>query len=64
MVRSQWVVPTCLVWSLRRRLEREGLANRAANQFASPFKHNAWLWLTFACSLVSVALITLSHSLK
>ncbi|GLE04372.1 hypothetical protein PINS_up013302 [Pythium insidiosum] len=53
----QWVVPTALVWCLRRRLAA------ASNPFASPFAHSAWLYMAFALSGAAVVLITLTHGL-
>ncbi|KAJ0399125.1 hypothetical protein P43SY_007531 [Pythium insidiosum] len=56
----QWVVPTALVWCLRRRLATAGAG---ANPFASPFAHAAWLYMAFALSAAAVVLITLTHGL-
>lgn len=56
-------MPSCLVFSLRRRLRRDGAAGEP-NKFASPFRSDAWLLLTLGCSLLSVALITATHTLK
>ncbi|RLN56410.1 hypothetical protein BBJ28_00017447 [Nothophytophthora sp. Chile5] len=76
----QWVVPTFLVLCLRRRLAEEWkqirpmqaavtrpgtLAARGnKNQFASPFAHQAWLYVVFAFSLASVVLITITHGMN
>lgn len=69
----QWVVPTCLVFCLRRRLASERarvlgagvkhdlLKQSNANPFASPFAHAAWLYVIIACALVSTVIITISH---
>ncbi|KAL7682517.1 putative amino acid transporter, transmembrane domain-containing protein [Plasmopara halstedii] len=75
----QWIVPTFLVFCLRRRLEAEWkqmhpmeaavtrsntLAARGnLNRFASPFAHQAWLYLVLVFSLLSVVLITITHSM-
>lgn len=71
----QWIVPTCLVFCLRRRLEAERVramatgtikrelleAQSTRNPFASPFAHVAWLYVILACALASTAVITASH---
>ncbi|KAG2525491.1 hypothetical protein BBO99_00004507 [Phytophthora kernoviae] len=75
----QWIVPTFLVVCLRRRLSVEwkqmhpmevavtrpgtAAARGNKNQFASPFAHQVWLYLVLAFSLVSVALITITHGM-
>ncbi|RLN02640.1 hypothetical protein BBJ28_00014697 [Nothophytophthora sp. Chile5] len=76
----QWVVPTFLVLCLRRRLAEEWKQMRPMqaavtrpgtpaargnkNQFASPFAHQAWLYVVFAFSLASVVLITITHGMN
>lgn len=75
----QWIVPTLLIFCLRRRLADEWkemhpteaavtrLSSLAArgnrNRFASPFAHQAWLYLVLVFSLVSIVLITITHSM-
>ncbi|KAI9907280.1 hypothetical protein PsorP6_004729 [Peronosclerospora sorghi] len=75
----QWIVPTFLVFCLRRRLAVEwkqmqpmevvethpgpATARGNKNQFASPFAHQTWLYLVFGFSLVSIALITITHGM-
>lgn len=75
----QWVVPTFLVFCLRRRLSAEWkqmhpmevavtrpgspAARGNKNHFASPFAHQAWLYLVMAFSLVSVVVITITHGM-
>lgn len=73
----QWIVPTCLVFCLRRRLDSERarvlMANGNGaksdftkqkgnqNPFASPFAHVAWLYVILTCALASTVIITISH---
>lgn len=72
----QWIVPTCLVYCLRRRLDSERtrvlMANGGMkidftkqkgnqNPFASPFAHAAWLYVILMCALASTVIITISH---
>ncbi|ETI43882.1 hypothetical protein, variant 10 [Phytophthora nicotianae P10297] len=75
----QWIVPTFLVFCLRRRLASEWkqmhpmevgatrpgtpAARGNKNRFASPFAHQAWLYLVLAFSVVSVVLITITHGM-
>ncbi|KAG6623352.1 Transmembrane protein [Phytophthora cinnamomi] len=75
----QWIVPTFLVFCLRRRLTLEWkqmhpmevavtrpgtpAARGNRNRFASPFAHQAWLYMVLAFSLVSVVLITITHGM-
>jgi hypothetical protein len=75
----QWVVPTFLVFCLRRRLAAEwklmhpmevavtrpgsSAARGNKNRFASPFAHQAWLYVVLGFSLVSVVLITITHGM-
>ncbi|CAI5717497.1 unnamed protein product [Peronospora destructor] len=73
----QWIVPTFLVFCLRRRLVVEwnqmhpmpmicpdSVASCGnTNRFASPFKHNAWLYVVLGLSLLSIGLITVTHGM-
>ncbi|KAE9022795.1 Transmembrane protein [Phytophthora rubi] len=75
----QWIVPTFLVFCLRRRLAAEwkqmhpmevavtrpgsAAARGNKNRFASPFAHQAWLYMVLGFSLVSVVLITITHGM-
>lgn len=75
----QWIVPTFLVFCLRRRLATEWkqmhpmevavtrpgppAARGNKNRFASPFAHQSWLYMVLAFSVVSVVLITITHGM-
>eukprot|EP00644_Phytophthora_capsici_P006042 jgi/Phyca11/539156/estExt2_Genewise1Plus.C_PHYCAscaffold_21068 len=60
----QWIVPTFLVFCLRRRLAVEWKQmHPMENRFASPFAHQVWLYMVLAFSLVSVVLITITHGM-
>ncbi|CAI5742583.1 unnamed protein product [Hyaloperonospora brassicae] len=75
----QWIVPTCLVYSLRHRLAvdythlqpiaAEGPTSASTvsghtNRFASPFAHDAWLYVVLGVSLLSVVLVTITHGMR
>uniref|UniRef100_A0AAV1T5E8 Amino acid transporter transmembrane domain-containing protein n=1 Tax=Peronospora matthiolae TaxID=2874970 RepID=A0AAV1T5E8_9STRA len=74
----QWLVPTCLVYCLRNRLAvewqqqhpMEGELSPTSeatpgpkNRYASPFVHDAWLYVVLGFSLVSVVLVTITHGM-
>ncbi|CAI5726907.1 unnamed protein product [Peronospora effusa] len=73
----QWIVPTFLVFCLRRRLAIEWhqmhpmqmihpdavASSENKNRFASPFKHETWLYLVLGLSLLFLVLITVTHGM-
>lgn len=65
----QWVVPTTLVYCLRRRLALENSLlppklkqSSVLNPFGSPFAHPAWLYTMLLLSLMAIVLITIIHA--
>lgn len=59
---NQWVVPACLVYSLRRQTQQQTKGPEAGpNPFASPFGHMGWLYFTFSVAAAATVVVTISH---
>lgn len=58
---NQWVVPACLVYSLRRQTQQTKRPVVDPNPFASPFGHMGWLYLTFGVAAAATVVVTISH---